>query len=99
MHIIIKRKKKIGFHNVAMPHAMLPNATIVISSYEADYLKNNSAIDVRNPKIAAKILSDLFLVSFIIIDEGTQTIEIFDDGTTEFQTYALETLERENNIK
>ena len=92
------KKKKIGFHNVAIPHAMIPNATIVISSYEADYLKNNSAVDVRNPKIAAKILSDLFLVSFIIIDEGTQTIEIFDDGTTEFQTYALETLERENNL-
>ena len=92
------KKKKIGFHNVAMPHAMLPNATIVISSYEADYLRNKSAIDVRNPKIASKILEDLFLVSFIIIDEGTQTIEIFDDGTTEFQTYALETLERENNL-
>lgn len=92
------KKKKIGFHNVAIPHALIPNATIVISSYEADTLKNKYAVDIRNPKMANKILNDLFLMSFIIIDEGTQTVEIFDDGSDSYQTYALETLERENNI-
>ena len=30
-----------------------------------------------------------------IIDEGTRTIEILYDGETTYQTYALETLERE----
>lgn len=92
------KKKKIGFHNVAIPHALIPNATIVITSYEADMLRNKYAVDVRNPKMAAKILNDLFLMSFIIIDEGTQTVEIFDDGSDAYQTYALETLERENNL-
>lgn len=90
------REKKFGVRNFTVPHAIIPNATIVISSYEADYLLQNYGLDVKNSVIAKKIMSSLFLVCFVIVDEGTGTIEIFDDGSDSYQTYALETLEREN---
>jgi hypothetical protein len=69
---------------------------MVISSYEADYLLNNLAIDVQNTNVAKKILNNLFLVAFVIIDESRETVSILYDGDSDFQVYALETLEREN---
>lgn len=92
------KKKKVGVHDLTVPHALIPNATIAISSYEADYLENNMGINIRDPKIARKVLQQLFLVSFIIVDEGTGTINILDDGDSDYQTYALETLERQNSL-
>ena len=40
-------------------------------------------------------MSSLFLMNFVILDEGSGTIDVLYDGETTFQTYALETLERE----
>ena len=34
-------------------------------------------------------------MNFIIVDDGTRTVDILYDGETSYQTYALETLERE----
>lgn len=94
----LKRLKgrKLGVSNLTVPHALIPNATIVITSYEADYLENNYAIDVRNERVAKKLLDSLFLMSFIILDEGTNTMSVLYDGDSTFQTYSMETLERDN---
>lgn len=90
--------KKLGMRNFTVPHALIPNATIVITSYEADYLENKLGIKIRNEKVASKLISTLFLMSFIIMDEGTNTINVLYDGDSTFQTYSLETLERDNAI-
>ena len=92
------KNKKIGFRNFTVPHKIIPNATIVISSVEADYLESACAVYVRNPKIAKRIMNGLFLVAFVIIDDTSGTIDILYDGSDSFQTYALETLERENSM-
>ena len=58
-------------------------------------IKKNFGYDLKNPKFALKLMKSLFLMNFIIIDEGTRTIDILYDGENTYQTYALETLERE----
>jgi hypothetical protein len=40
-------------------------------------------------------MNSLFLMNFAIVDDGTRTVDILYDGENTFQTYALETLERE----
>ena len=92
------KDKKVGVRNLTVPHAIIPNATIVITSYEADILQQKYAIDVTNTSIAKKLLNSLFLMAFVIMDEGTGTISILYDGDDAFQTYALETLERDNSM-
>ena len=84
--------------NFTIPHALIPNATIVITSYEADYLENKFGIKIRDEKVATKLIKSLFLMSFIIMDEGTNTISVLYDGDNIFQTYSLETLERDNSL-
>jgi hypothetical protein len=43
-------------------------------------------------------MSNLFLMNLLIVDEGTRTIDILYDGERAYQTYALETLEREVSL-
>lgn len=92
------KNKKIGISNLTVPHGVIPNATLAISSYEADELLNKNAIDIRQPAIAKKIMSQLSLIAFVIIDEATGTINILYDGDTDYQTYSLETLQRQNDL-
>ena len=92
------KQRKVGLRNLTVPHALIPNATIVITSYEADYLENNYAIDVRQESVAKKLISSMFLMAFIVMDEGTGTISVMYDGDASYQTYSLETLERDNSL-
>ena len=92
------KKRKFGVSNLTVPHALIPNATIVITSYEADYLENNYAVDIRNSTVAKKLINTMFLMAFVIMDEGSGTISILYDGDDSYQTYSLETLERDNSL-
>ena len=46
-------------------------------------------------KQAKKIMDELFLMCFIILDDTSATIDMMVDGSNTFQTYSLDTLERE----
>ena len=92
------KNKKVGTRNLTVPHALIPNATICISSLEADLLESRYGINVRDRKIAKKLIDSLFLMSFIILDEGSNSVSVFYDGDSDFQIYALETLERDNSL-
>lgn len=74
---------------------LVPQSTIVISAFDADSIEKVYGFSLRNPKFAIKLMKSLFLMNFIIVDEGTGTLDILYDGETAYQTYALETLERE----
>ena len=95
----LKRLKaqKVGLQRLK-PTKLLPNSTIVVSSFTADEIKSNTGVDIRDVYFAKKIISELFLMTFIIVDEGTETIDILYEGASSFETYALETLEREVNL-
>lgn len=92
------KERKIGVHDFTVPHSLIPNTTLVITSYEADYLRNNYAIDITNAKNARRLVDAMFLMAFIIVDEGTGTVDILYDGSSAYQTYSLETLEREVSL-
>lgn len=92
----LKRLKaqKFGLQRLK-PTKLLPNSTIVISSFIADEIKQKVGLNVRDVYFAKKIISELFLMTFIIVDEGTETIDILYESANSFETYSLETLERE----
>lgn len=92
------KNQKVGIHGLTSPHVVLPNSTIIITSIEAATLLTKYGIDVHDNRVAGKVLSSLFLMAFGIIDEGTGTLSIIYDGDDAYQTYALETLERDNTI-
>lgn len=73
-----------------------PFATLVISSVEYNEILTKYGYDLKNITIARKLMNELFLMTFIIVDEGTQTIDVlFEHYNYGFQTYSLDSLERE----
>lgn len=92
------KNRRLRMQNITTPSFIVPNATIVITSLEADELQKRFGINVRNDSVAKKLLSSLFLVAFIIMDDGTGTVSVMYDGDDTFQTYSLETLERDNSM-
>lgn len=74
---------------------VVPFAALTITSYEYNILKNQYGFDLKNVTFAKKVMNELFLMHFIIIDEGTQTIDMLVDGYNDFHQYSLELLEKE----
>lgn len=93
----LKRMKRrgVGMSSFAMPHGLIPNATLLVTSYEVDHMKNTYGIDMREESVAKKLMEGLDLMTFIICDDGAGTVDILYDGDATFQTYALESIERE----
>lgn len=79
-------------------HQLVPNSTIVVSSFDVDMIHKQYGFNLNDPSQAKKLMNSLFLMNFIIVNDGTRTIEVLYDGEKSFQTYALETLEREVSL-
>lgn len=78
---------------------VVPFATMVITSYEYNVILNQYGFDLKNITFAKKVMDELYLMCFIIMDEGTQTVDMLLDGsTTGFQTYSLDILEKETSV-
>lgn len=73
---------------------MLPNASIVLSMEEAEYIKSNMGFDLMNPNVVYKIMKEYFLISFVVVDNGTGVIHALFDGNTDYQTVTFSGLER-----
>lgn len=79
-------------------HKLVPNATIVLSQYGVDDLRAKHGFDIHDVAIAKKMMRDLFLMTFIIVDEGAGTMEILYENNTFYETYSLESLEKEMDM-
>lgn len=76
-----------------------PCTTIVISSDTYQMIKDQYGYDLKNMTFAGKIMDELFLMCFVILDDVTHTIDILVDGQHDFQTYSLDTLDREVTMR
>jgi hypothetical protein len=96
----LKRLKRshFGIGNLTIPLVLIPNATFVMTSYEVDYINKNFGINLRDSRMARKLFDAFLLMSFIIVDEGMGTVSVLTDADKRYQVYALETLERDNDL-
>lgn len=89
--------RKFGVSNFTVPHKLIPNSTMVITQYEAEYIRKNYGIDLSDSRTALKLIDALFLMGFIIIDDAAGIMYAIYDGDRSYQEFSMETLERENN--
>ena len=78
--------------------AFLPNVSLVLSMDDINTINRmigyNLLTDVRR---AMKLVKDMFLLGFVIIDEATETAYILYDGHSDYEEYPFRTLKREND--
>lgn len=94
----LKRRKNVAKFKAAfmMRKQILPNATIVVSTEEVTYLKNEYGIDLFNLKTVKDLMSYYFLLGFVILDPSTELSYFIFDGYSGYQTFSYNALEREN---
>lgn len=90
-----KIKKKYVKFTTSGVSRIPPSATIVISSDTYERIKSDYGYDLKNMTFANKVMDELFLMCFVILDDVTHTIDILVDGQYDYQTYSLDTLDRE----
>lgn len=93
----LKRRRQISDLKRRFGQGLMPNAAITLSMDEVQLIRSNYGYDLTDPKLVTKIMSDYFLLSFIIVDPSQELAMFLFDGETHFQTMSFAGLERENN--
>lgn len=75
---------------------ILPNASIVVSQEEVDFIKNTYGFDLNKPDFVKKIMDKYFLFCFIIVDDAIEVVHFKYDGQNSYQTISYAGLEKEN---
>jgi len=74
----------------------IPITTMVISKENVDNIKNKTGIDILSkPAFASKIVKNFFLMTFAIIDESIETLYLFNEQTTDYDSYSFSSLDRQ----
>ena len=68
-----------------------------MTEYEVDEIKTKCGYDLSDIDSARKLMNKLFLMSFMIVDNARGTVDILYDSSYDFNSYSLETLEKEVN--
>ncbi len=94
----LKRRKNLAKFRATMmmKKQILPNATIIVSTEEVSYLKNEHGIDLFDVNTVKELMSYYFLLGFVILDPSTELSYFLFDGYSGYQTFSYDALEREN---
>lgn len=93
-------KKRAAYANMKkkllMKGQILPNATIVMSMEEVESLKYEKGLDLMDVSNASKLMSEFFLLGFVIVDNSSQICHFLFDGSQDYDSISFTGLEREN---
>lgn len=94
--LALKRRKALANLKAAtiVGKQILPNATIVISAEEVEFIKSEYGFDLYNPIFFNKILNTYFLLGFVIVDSSAQIAHFLFEDQTDFQTVTFSALEK-----
>lgn len=95
--IALKRRRSLAKLKGAMmlPNQILPNASIVLSMEEVNYIHTEFGYDLMNPMFVNKIMDTFFLLGFVIVDDSSQIAHFLFDGQQDYQSVTFNGLERD----
>lgn len=96
---LLKRRKALAKikRRALLGNRLLPNATIVISAEEVEFIKSEYGYDLMDKRLVNKIMDTYFLLGFVILDPSTEIAYLMFDGNIDFQTITFDGLNRENS--
>lgn len=92
----LKRRKSLANMKDSMfiGKRVLPNASIVISAEEVEFIKTEYGYDLYNPIFFNKIMNTYFLLGFVIVDNAAQVAHFLFEDQSNFQTVTFSALEK-----
>lgn len=88
-------KAKRKMHKWTHRDPILPNASLVISMDEVDYIKANYGFDVMEDSSGKKILDALNILSLYVVDAGSEIVHTFLDGQEHYEVTTFKGMERD----
>jgi hypothetical protein len=97
--IALKRRRALARikNTLMIGKTLMPNATLVLSMEEVNYIKHEYGYDLMSPYFLDKIMQTYFLLGFVVVDNSTQIAHFKFDGQDAFQSYRFDALQRENS--
>ena len=56
---------------------LIPNATIMMTNGDVENVKSQTKLDLMKPSLAKRLCKELFLISFVVIDQDAESIKLF----------------------
>ena len=100
----LKRRRNMSKirNKVFLPGGLLPNASIVMTMEEVDYIKTRYGYNLMDERVVDKVMKEYFLLGFVIVDMAGEIAHFMFDGQTSYQSTTFDGLRREtsnqNNI-
>lgn len=77
-------------------NGVIPNTTMIISKADVDIVKSKTGIDFLNGKTVTKFCKELFLMSFVVIDNDAESIKILlPDLHNDFEVHSLASVNKQ----
>ena len=90
----IKAKRRLNKFTLREP--VLPNASIVITSEEVEYIRANFGFDIMEDDEAIKLIKNLNILAFYVVDASSEVVYTMIDGSDHYDINTFKGLEREN---
>ncbi len=90
----IKAKRRM--HKLTLREPILPNASLVCSIEEADYIKANYGFNIMEDESARKLVKNLNILSFFVVDAASEIVYTFVDGADHYEITTFKAMERES---
>ena len=90
----IKAKRKL--HSFTRRNPVLPNAILIISMEEIEYIKANYGYDLLEDKSGQKIIDGFNILQAVIVDSSSEVAYFFADGSERWDLVTFKCLERES---
>lgn len=89
----IKAKRKMNHWTMREP--ILPNASLIVSMEEVDYIKANYGFDILEDETGKKILNALNIISFSVVDTASEVVHTMTDGDSSYTINTFKGLEKD----
>ena len=89
----IKAKRRLNKYTRRSP--VLPNATLVLSMEEVEFIKANFQFDVLEDKYGKKLLEGLNILQVCVMDSSSEIMYSFIDGSQHWEVITYKALERD----
>ena len=90
----IKAKRKL--HKYTRRNPVLPNAMLIISMEEVEYIKANYGYDLLDDESGQKLIDNLNILQVIIVDASSEVAYFYADGAERWDIVTFKCLERES---
>lgn len=75
---------------------LIPNATIMITNGDVENIKSQTKLDVLKPSLAKRLCKELFLMSFVVIDQDAESIKLYiPDLYKDWEIHSLSSVEKQ----